>query len=558
MSVKVRWSWITLLGLALALRLAVLASAPLTPAEVSLALPAWDAARGAGWPVTTESPFLLVGNVLLFWLFGAGDGIARLWPALAGVALSALPLLWRQKLGEVGALMTGALLTVSPIALYAARTLDGASISVLAAGLLFTGLLRPSRDWTAPVLRATGLGLGLISGPVFYDTLLVGLLGWLAYRWGSRTSRWSVSALWGRVAAFGVLGALVLATGFGLRWSGWAGPIEPLLAWLAQWRGISGGVGLPLLVTYEPVTLFLAAAMLGWAVIIMDPWTLALGFASLLALLVLTLRPGAAPLALLSIVMPLALLGGELGQRLWMLRRNVTLISEGLHIPLCFFFWIFALLALARHTTFNTTGLELPLVILVIMIQLFLIGTFAMFVTRASAWRGALLGTTAFLFMLQLGFGWGVAFSRRTTPAEPLVRVAASADIRNLRTGITKLQQQRGISDDALEIVLIDAVPDLTPTLRWVLRDLLLLTIVDAWTPDLPAFVIAPEGIAPPTSASRVWQGAAFTTHLYLNGSLPGCTSFSPLRCRDPVRWYLYRELPTPPQSQRVMLWAAP
>ena len=61
-----RWGWITVLVLALVLRLAVLGAAPLSPNEAAMALASLDAVRGDGWPQSTDSPLLLAGNALHF------------------------------------------------------------------------------------------------------------------------------------------------------------------------------------------------------------------------------------------------------------------------------------------------------------------------------------------------------------------------------------------------------------------------------------------------------------------------------------------------------------
>ena len=74
MSRTLRWAWIAIIVAALALRGGALNLAPLAPDEAEIALDAWIATRGQGWPQAGESPLLLFGNALLFTLFGAGDG----------------------------------------------------------------------------------------------------------------------------------------------------------------------------------------------------------------------------------------------------------------------------------------------------------------------------------------------------------------------------------------------------------------------------------------------------------------------------------------------------
>ena len=164
---------------ALALRLARLGAAPLSAPEAREALLAWQAVTGQGMPGSTAySPFLFSANALLFLLFGAADATARLWPAVFGAALVLTPLLFRRRVGRVGALGAGAYLALSPTALLASRQLDGAVVA--AAGLMAAlgGVvrLRETRERRWLVLSAAGLALALASSSAAYGLALVLIL----------------------------------------------------------------------------------------------------------------------------------------------------------------------------------------------------------------------------------------------------------------------------------------------------------------------------------------------------------------------------------------------
>jgi len=68
-----------------------------------------------------HGPFLFHANALVYFLFGVNDFTARIVPALFGVALVGLPYLLRKWLGRTGALITSALLLISPSFLYFTR-----------------------------------------------------------------------------------------------------------------------------------------------------------------------------------------------------------------------------------------------------------------------------------------------------------------------------------------------------------------------------------------------------------------------------------------------------
>lgn len=68
-----------------------------------------------------HGPFQMEATAGLFFLFGDSDYTARLLYAIAGTALVLMPLLFRSRLGDWGALITSMMLTFSPAMLYYSR-----------------------------------------------------------------------------------------------------------------------------------------------------------------------------------------------------------------------------------------------------------------------------------------------------------------------------------------------------------------------------------------------------------------------------------------------------
>ena len=68
-----------------------------------------------------HGPFQFEANAAMFLLFGDSDATARLLYAIMGTVLIAMPLLFRSRLGRVGALMVAVLLFTSPAILYFSR-----------------------------------------------------------------------------------------------------------------------------------------------------------------------------------------------------------------------------------------------------------------------------------------------------------------------------------------------------------------------------------------------------------------------------------------------------
>lgn len=181
-------SWVTIFALvagfaAVALRLTELDVWALSPSEARRAYDAFALYQGRslepGANLPETAPLLLILQAFGFFLFGTTDAIARLMPALVGVAL--VPLAWslRPFVGRYAALGMSILVALSPTLVYASRTgepeiiVAGSALAVLAA-LLRIG--RPGHN-PASVRRwcvLTGIALGCLfaSGPAAITVLL--------------------------------------------------------------------------------------------------------------------------------------------------------------------------------------------------------------------------------------------------------------------------------------------------------------------------------------------------------------------------------------------------
>jgi uncharacterized protein (TIGR03663 family) len=83
----------------------------------------WKLYAGYGYKhdPASHGPFLFEANAFIHFLFGVNSYTARIVPALFGVALVALPYLFRKWLGRTGALVTSLLFLISPSFLYYSR-----------------------------------------------------------------------------------------------------------------------------------------------------------------------------------------------------------------------------------------------------------------------------------------------------------------------------------------------------------------------------------------------------------------------------------------------------
>jgi len=159
--------WIVVIGAACIARLPSLTNNPFSTAEAQRAYAAWQFVDGQSAQVDGALwgpvPFLI--NAAFFFLFGAREAIARLGPALAGIAI--VPLCWwlRPWFGRWGALGVAALLALSPTFVYSSRQVSGIPWVLLAALALFLCLLRLADERaTTGTLAVAGIAIAFLIG----------------------------------------------------------------------------------------------------------------------------------------------------------------------------------------------------------------------------------------------------------------------------------------------------------------------------------------------------------------------------------------------------------
>ncbi len=578
MDAPTRWAWIILLTAATLMRLGGLAQTPLAPDEAATALASLDIAQGRVAAATGEGSLLLVGNALLFALCGAGDGLARLLPALAGSALVAVPWLWRRRLGEVGALTAAGILGVSPLLWFASRHVAGTTVGLLGAALLLTvmfaeiGSGNDSEDEDADdededespkssILVIAGVALGLTGGAAFYDLLIAGLCVWFLYgRIQLKQLRWPFAP---RAMLIGAALAGFISIGFGFH-RDWSGIGNGLAGWFNSWRTWGDGApGALLLNVYEPLTLLLAFMGLGWAIARKNRGALVVGAVAAPALILTLLHPGASTLTWTTLLVPCAFLGGFGVQRMVEDVPFPTMRWIMLHIGVEFLLWIPAGLALAAHA--HNPGMQsqpgwLILLGAVVLLALHLLTAilFTFVTPTVFVWRGTLLGLSAALLLAQYSAGWGLSFSRSASPVEPAARIRTSLDVWNLRQTLDDLTIARGLRRDSVSLTLVEADDRSTAVLRWVLRDFPKIKIVTEWPTAGDEFVIAPEWRRP-SSESGAWRGMRFVVLSRSDGSVPRCQSLYPPSCVELAAWYIFREAPVNTLlSDSMVFWERP
>ena len=171
--------WLAIIGLAAALRLARLEHLPLTVDESVRALASWQTSEGAV-PGNWTGDMTQAVTAYLFAVFGAGDLLARLLPALLGCL--AVALFWPLARHVGGAaLLAAVLVAFSPLLVHVSRSglpyAAGAALSLAMVAAFFTFV--KTRSPVSLFALALATGLALASDPIATSTAIL-LLVFLA------------------------------------------------------------------------------------------------------------------------------------------------------------------------------------------------------------------------------------------------------------------------------------------------------------------------------------------------------------------------------------------
>lgn len=162
-----RLAWITAGIIAILMRFVLLDKVPLTNPEAVNALQALNSAQGGGQQIGGEAGYVLL-SAAWFFLFGAGDGLARFWPALAGILLALTPWLFRKQLGERAALLLCFGLVLDAGWTAVSRQAHGMTLAGFFTILALYALVNKK-----PRLLGVFTALALLGGPAFW----LGIIG---------------------------------------------------------------------------------------------------------------------------------------------------------------------------------------------------------------------------------------------------------------------------------------------------------------------------------------------------------------------------------------------
>ena len=246
MSRKERLAWMVLLAVALILRLWALGDRPPHHDEAIHCDFAYNLLTQGTYrydPVY-HGPLIYYIMAPLFALLGTTTLVGRLYPTIAGVALVALPLMLRRRLGAGAAWWSGALLAISPIMLYYSRfAREDVPVALYTALALALFLLVRRKGWKPiPWIGVAAAGHAVMKETVYVTLPLLGVAAWaVALRGGAWTSvrrafawidRYRVAVGTAILWFFAV--TVTLFTVFFVHPEDWAFPVKAITYWYQQ------------------------------------------------------------------------------------------------------------------------------------------------------------------------------------------------------------------------------------------------------------------------------------------------------------------------------------
>ncbi len=541
------------LGVGLGLRLAHLGQTAFSENEAALALQAWDLARGVPTVMGPQPGYLLL-TLVNFFLGGANEFLARLWPALAGSLLVLAPWFLRERLGRVPAVILAFALALDPALLALSRTAEGGIFSV-SLGLLALALLAAGKPAPAGFLA----GAALLGGPAAWLGLLVGALVWLWSRWVGRKTEtpaeawpWRTFLPWLGVGLVGI-GTLFMLRPMGL--SAWAS------SFLAFWRGWQLGGGSPLNQMVLALGLMESLPlMLGWVGLLHGWWRKdaldgLLGRWFAVALVIVLLYPARQVTDWVWVTVPLWALAAREVCRLFEGEDEYGLISIGqavLGFTLMGFAWLNVVgLNLVQEevvtgpgglnsldpTTLRTLSIVISFVLFVVISIMIGVGW-----SRRAGLRGFVGAVLAAMLVWTGSAAWHSAGLSKHPETSLWLSSPLITDGDLIRSTLGDLSEWNVRSRSGIEIVVED---NASPSLRWLLRDFTQVRYVNALAVDgTPAVVFT-------RSSQPLTLPAAYTGQDFV---LQSSSPWSLLYGDEWVRWLITREAPT--QQEALFLWA--
>lgn len=542
--------FILALFLGIGVRFLNLGAAPLSDFEAGWALQALSVSQGDSVALGPQPGYVMLTG-LTFFVFGSANALARLWPAIAGSLLLAVPYLLRRDFGSKPALVAAFGLALDP-GLTALSRLAGGPMLTIGFGVMAVALWHLRRPVMAGVLG----GVALLAGPdilhgIIGVTLALGL-GWLLSKYGIVTwfegeLRPSTSSRDQRVGVLAGVAIIFLLGTMLLRYP------QALGAWVeaipAYWEGWLANPQFPssrvfvALVVYQPLGLVfgLIAAGRGWVRNInLSRW---MSLIAVVMLLLALIYPARQMGGLGWVLIPLwGLAGSELARHFRLEQDRLAVFGQAiLVVVLLVLAWInLAGLDLAAFDE-QIYRLRWAVILGVLVLIAITTGLVALGWSGTVAQRGLTWGSGIILGLFVLSNLWRVSQLHANGENELLLPPPAVQQTGLFMDTLADLAEFRTGRRDTLDVV----VTAQQPSIRWALRNWKQARFANrVAVGELPSAVISTaEDISPRFSVSYRGQDFAWFVYPDWQGALP----------QNWPSWLAFREAPQRPEH--IILW---
>ena len=535
-------------ALSLALRLIRLGGLPLGDLEASVALQALAVGRQGQ---ATFGPFAAYVGLtgLDFYLFAAGNFMARFWFAFAGALVVFVPWLFRERIGHWPALLLAMVLAISPEMVGISRII-GSPMMAFVFLLLALGLFFKQR----PILAGGSLALALMSGPGFWMGVVILGLAALIYRLIlvdepllDRPELTDGRSFWLRFGlSFGAT-LVVVGTGFFLAPANVSGIFAGLVAFLQGFAAprTTSLVQIPLaLVAYTVEALLLGIVGSIRAILVRDRLGIFLLIWWVVGLVFVLLYPAGGAVDIIWVTLPLWLLTVRTMFFAWRMPQDnrMIMILTTIFVMVIFAFLLLIFRGLVIPTLAQDLRINYLLALIggsVLLIAVVLLVSYGW--SQEVALPGLLMGLAIVfvvgLFALSVQ-STGLAPERSWElwyPQEPQVTTVW------LRGTIDDIEDWNTSGKGALEIVVSGFDH---PSMQWLLRDEASVEFVSSAVPQSqPGILITTAQEIPEISNSYRGQDLVWYQR----------PLWSEMSAFDTLGWLLMRDVPT--VTENVIIW---
>lgn len=530
--------WAVLLAAALVLRLWNLGQFPLNNTEAVPSLSAMNIAVGV--EVTAANPLLAAMQSLVFSIFGTSDFSARFPTAVAGALLCLIPMLLRNQLGRLQALVAGCLLLISPTAWFVSRQADNTLIAWLLAALVLSFVLRKT-----PALPAIAFGMLLSNGQdAIYPAIVLSISIIVIIYTGAAERPTAQQMI--RNAVISAVAIVISASGLLLRPVGIGEALNGAAAWysaisapgaLGVWRILIG------LAIYDWLLIF--TAVIGAAVLITSKRLCTIhavsGIWIGLGLTFVAINRSRGADDLIPLVIGCAILAAAVSDAYV---RSIRQINNPLVTAEAVVFVIAIVMFVYSYHAFTMYAAQRQMYWLVgVLLGLFVVAALGIVATLtlhpASAIRniGAALGVC--LLFYSISSGYRLTMQPTTQPAEAYIAESLADGLPDLIEAM-KQESTRLIGDPhSIAISVSSTAP---PSLRWALRDMVKATYDNK--PESKQALLTPMLYQPTSADPYIGSLFAVSSRAELGGlrCSPAVTATDQLDCAPLARWLAFRK----------------